>query len=72
MSPDGKTVLADGTYLEFGKLLTAIVTLLLTGLVLFLIIKAYNKMRRANPVEAAGPTEVELLTEIRDALRARD
>jgi large conductance mechanosensitive channel len=72
MSPDGKTVLADGTYLEFGKLLTAIMTLLLTGLVLFFIIKAYNKMRRARPAEEAGPTEVELLTEIRDALRARN
>jgi large conductance mechanosensitive channel len=70
-SPDGKTVLADGTYLEFGKLLTAIITLLITGLVLFIIIKAYNKMRRAQPEEPAV-TEVELLTEIRDALKARD
>jgi large conductance mechanosensitive channel len=72
LSPDGKTVLADGTYLEFGKLLTAIVTLLLTGLVLFFIIKAYNKMRRPKDGEPAAPSEVELLTEIRDALRARN
>jgi large conductance mechanosensitive channel len=71
-SPDGKTVLADGTYLEFGKLLTAIITLLITGLVLFIIIKAYNKMRRAQPEEPAVVTEIELLTEIRDALKARD
>jgi large conductance mechanosensitive channel len=71
-SPDGKTVLADGTYLEFGKLLTAIITLLITGLVLFIIIKAYNKMRRAQPEAPAVVTEIELLTEIRDALKARD
>ncbi|MBI4934904.1 MAG: large conductance mechanosensitive channel protein MscL [Actinobacteria bacterium] len=72
MSPDGETMLVDGTYLEFGKLLTSIVTLLLTGLVLFFIIKAYNKMRRPKGDEPAAPTEVELLTEIRDALRARN
>ena len=51
--------------------MTATVTLLLTGLVLFLIIKAYNKVRPAKEVAPAGPTEVELLTEIRDALKSR-
>ena len=72
LAPDGTTVLADGTYLEFGKLLTAIITLIITGLVLFVIIKAYNKMRRAQPEAPAVATEIELLTEIRDALKARD
>ena len=73
LGPDGKTVVADGTYLEFGTVITAFVTLVLTGLVLFLIIKAYNKLRRPKAAEAApaGPTEVELLAEIRDALKAR-
>ncbi len=60
------------TYLEFGKLITSLITLVIVGLVLFIIIKAYNKMKK--PVEAApaGPTEVDLLTEIRDQLKARD
>jgi large conductance mechanosensitive channel len=62
---DGSTT--DGTYLEFGKVITSLITLVLTGLVLFMIVKAYNKIRK--PAEAAGPTEVELLTEIRDSLR---
>jgi len=73
---DGKGLDADGlpnpaTYLEFGKVITALFTLIVVGLVLFMIIKAYNKIKK--PVEAApaGPTEVELLTEIRDQLRAR-
>jgi len=71
--PDGTTVLADGTYLEFGKVITAMVTLVLTGLVLFLIIKAYNKVRRPKAAPApAGPSEIDLLTEIRDALRDRN
>jgi len=65
------TVVADGTYLEFGKLLTSIVTLLITALVLFLIIRAYNRLRRQKPPLDAPPTEVDLLIEIRDALRER-
>ncbi|MFM2077837.1 MAG: large-conductance mechanosensitive channel MscL [Actinomycetota bacterium] len=64
-------VISNGTYLEFGKLLTSLVTLVITGLVLFMIIKAYNKLRRQKPAADAPPTEVELLTEIRDALRER-
>jgi large conductance mechanosensitive channel len=66
-------VISNGTYLEFGTVVTAVVTLLLTGLVLFLIIKAYNKVRRPKAVAeaAVGPTEIELLAEIRDALKAR-
>ncbi len=69
IGPDGQPI--DGTYLEFGKLLTAIITLLITGLVLFLIIRAYNKMRRNQAEEPAGPTEIDLLTEIRDTLRSQ-
>jgi large conductance mechanosensitive channel len=51
--------------------ITALIALVLTGLVLFMIIKAYNHMRK--PAEAAptGPTEVDLLTQIRDSLQAR-
>jgi large conductance mechanosensitive channel len=53
--------------LQVGFVLDAIITFLITAFVLFLIVKAYN---RAFPKdEAAGPTEVELLTEIRDELR---
>ncbi len=33
-------------------------------------IKAYNKMRKPKAADA-GPSEVDLLTEIRDSLRAR-
>jgi large conductance mechanosensitive channel len=68
--PDG-TIL-DGTYLEIGKVITAFIALVLTGLVLFVIIKAYNKTKKKAAEEApAGPTEIDLLTEIRDSLKAR-
>ena len=73
ISDKGQTLadgtVTDGTYLEFGKVLTAFVVLLVTGLALFLMIKAYNKMKREKPASVA-PTEVELLAEIRDELRA--
>jgi large conductance mechanosensitive channel len=40
--------------------------------VLFLVVKAANRLRKPAPEEEAGPTEVELLTEIRDALQRRE
>ncbi len=63
---DGTKVV--GTYLEFGKVITAFITLVIVGLVLFMILKAYNKMRKKTE-DVAGPTELDLLTEIRDELR---
>lgn len=63
---DGTVV--NGTYLEFGTVITALITLLITGFVLFIIIKAYNKMKKTKP-ETVAPTDVEVLIEIRDELR---
>lgn len=71
LDPVTKEIISDGTYLEIGKFITALITLVLTGLVLFAIIKAYNKMKKAKPEEPAGPSEIDLLTEIRDSLKAR-
>jgi large conductance mechanosensitive channel len=48
-----------------------VISLILVGLVLFVVLKAYNRFRRPTDAGPAAPTEVELLTEIRDALRAR-
>ncbi len=62
---------ANESTISFGVVLTQIVELILVGLVLFVIVKAYNKMRQPAAAEPASPSEVELLTEIRDELRAR-
>ena len=54
----------------WGSWINTIINLLIVGLVMFLIVKAYNKTKK--PAEApapAGPSEVDLLTEIRDALK---
>ena len=64
--------------LQVGTFINALITLVLTGLVLFVIVKAYNRLKNRKKAEAAieeavaGPSEIELLTEIRDALRARN
>ena len=56
--------------LLIGTVITAIVTFLIVAVVCFVIIKAYNRFR-SPAAEDAGPTEIELLIEIRDALRSR-
>jgi large conductance mechanosensitive channel len=53
-----------------GAVLTALINFLLIALVMFLIVKAYNRMRTpAGATEPAPPEDVVLLREIRDALR---
>lgn len=52
-----------------GTFITALVNLIIVGAVLFTVIKAMNKMKKPVEGEPAAPTEIELLTEIRDALK---
>jgi large conductance mechanosensitive channel len=56
--------------IQIGFFLESLITFLITAFVLFLVVRAYN---RAFPKkeEEPGPTEVELLTQIRDELRRR-
>ena len=56
--------------LRYGAFLTTLLNFLIVAFVLFLIIKAYNRVLPKRG-EETGPTEVELLTQIRDELRLR-
>ena len=56
--------------IHIGVFITALVNFLIIAFVLFLIVKAYNRFQRKEEV-AAGPTEIELLTQIRDELARR-
>ncbi len=61
---------------SLGAVLTALVNFLLVAVVLFLVVRAYNrfKARQADQAEeepAAEPEDLLLLREIRDALRER-
>ena len=63
---------ANESVISIGLVLTQIVSLILVGLVLFFFVKAYNRFQRKEEAAApAGPTEIELLAEIRDELRRR-
>ena len=58
----------NGTPIQYGRVLTALVNLLLIGFVLFLVVKAVNRLRRPRE-EAAAETDHDLLAQIRDELR---
>ncbi|UBM57255.1 large conductance mechanosensitive channel protein MscL [Marinilongibacter aquaticus] len=73
---DEAVLAADGTIAKpenailYGSWINAIINLVIVGLVLFIIVKAYNKARKPEPAPApSGPSEIDLLTEIRDALK---
>jgi large conductance mechanosensitive channel len=56
--------------IEIGRFLAALLNFVLVAFVMFLVVKAYNRMKK--PAEAAADTaEVVLLREIRDALKSR-
>jgi large conductance mechanosensitive channel len=65
----------DPVVLAYGKFINAIIALIIQGFAIFLIVKAINKLRRkpdpAPAVPPAPPADVQLLTEIRDLLKAR-
>jgi large conductance mechanosensitive channel len=67
ISADG--VPTVGTTVRIGTTITALFSFLVIMLVAFFILKAVSKFRK--PAAAAGPSEVDLLTEIRDSLRTR-
>ena len=62
--------------IKYGSFIQAIVNFLLIAVVIFLLVKGINKMRRKKEEPAPAPApdpepseEVKLLTEIRDALK---
>lgn len=58
---------AGANVLAWGSLVTAAINFLILAFVIFMIVRQANKMMP--PPVAAGPTDVDLLTEIRDELR---
>lgn len=66
--PSFDDTLVIGEAIRIGAFLTVLVSFIAIALVLFMIIRAY---RRQNPPAPPGPSEVDLLTEIRDSLKVR-
>lgn len=73
---DGEEVSSENAIL-YGKWINTIINLLIVGFVLFMIVKAYNKVenlrkKEEEEEEEAGPSQEELLTEIRDELKKQN
>jgi len=65
--------LSEDNAITYGAFIQSVITFILVALVLFLVIKFFNRLRankkEEEEAEEPGPTEVELLTEIRDLLK---
>ena len=64
---------AEAAVLTYGNLIDAIIQFIIVGFFIFLVLQAYEKTKKKKeaPVVAApkGPSQEQLLTEIRDELR---
>ena len=56
--------------LGYGAFITAFINFLILAFVIFLIVRSVNRLLRTK-IADSGPTEVDLLAEIRDELRRR-
>jgi len=61
---------AGAPVLGWGQFITVVINFLILAFIIFLLVRAASKAMRRQE-EAGGPTEVELLTEIRDELKRR-
>lgn len=59
---------AGANVLAYGSFITAAINFLILAFVIFMIVRQANKIM---PPPAAGPSDVDLLTEIRDELRKK-
>ncbi|WP_420460827.1 large-conductance mechanosensitive channel protein MscL [Neolewinella sp.] len=71
IGPNGEVV--EGAAIRYGRFIQTIIDFLIIAFAVFLIIRSYNRMTAKPKVVAApaGPTEIELLREIRDSLARR-
>ena len=71
MAADGSVEKPESA-IRYGAWVNSIINLIIVGFVLFVIVKSYNKTRKKEepaPEAPKGPTQEELLAEIRDLLK---
>jgi large conductance mechanosensitive channel len=61
---------AGAAMIGYGAFLSAVINFLILAFIIFLLVRTANKLMKKQEAEA-GPSEVDLLTEIRDELRKR-
>jgi large conductance mechanosensitive channel len=69
LGPDGKETVKE-VAIGYGAAIQSLIDFLLVAFVVFLIVKGINRFKKAAP-PPEPPVQEKLLTEIRDALRAR-
>ncbi|HYJ25423.1 MAG TPA: large conductance mechanosensitive channel protein MscL [Acidimicrobiia bacterium] len=57
--------------IRIGAFLAAIINFVIVAIVVFFVIKAYNRMRRADEADDEPSEDILLLREIRDGIKAR-
>ncbi|WP_031426921.1 large conductance mechanosensitive channel protein MscL [Flavimarina sp. Hel_I_48] len=65
---------AGGAILTYGNFLQAVIDFIIIGFVIFWLLRGYEKTKKkeeAKPAAPKGPTQEELLIEIRDELRKK-
>jgi large conductance mechanosensitive channel len=62
---------AGANVFAWGNFISTVINFVILAFVIFLLVKQANRLMPRKAEAAAGPTEAELLTEIRDELRRR-
>ena len=62
---------AGAAMIGYGAFLTAVLNFLILAFAIFLLVRAANRVIAKQEEAPAGPSEIDLLTEIRDDLRKR-
>lgn len=65
---DGAVTTPEAAIL-YGKFIGAILNFIIVAFVMFMIVKGVNSMKKAEEAAPAGPTQEELLAQIRDLLK---
>src|SRR5688572_8492875 len=62
---------AGAAMIGYGAFLTALINFVILAFVIFLLVRGANRLIAKKEEAPAGPSEIDLLTEIRDELRKR-
>lgn len=60
---------AGASVLAYGSFINALIAFLLLALAVFFVVKSINSLKRKEEAAPAGPSELDVLQEIRDALK---
>ena len=71
LKDDAALKAAGAPVLGWGQFVTVVINFVILAFIIFLLVRYASKMMRRAEDAPAGPSEVDLLTEIRDELRKR-